>query len=103
LRLARAILATLAGAERTAACRAARALILVAAGAACAALALETGRRGIAIVATTRALLATGSAATLAGGGRLLFLPRLAELVTDGLVTLDPCEIVRPAAREEAP
>ncbi|MFI9344827.1 DUF190 domain-containing protein [Streptomyces sp. NPDC052773] len=30
------------------------------------------------------------------------FVPRLAELVTDGLVTLDPCEIVRPAAREEA-
>lgn len=31
------------------------------------------------------------------------FLPRLAELVTDGLVTLDPCEIVRPAAPGEAP
>ncbi|MEV5725883.1 MULTISPECIES: DUF190 domain-containing protein [Streptomyces] len=31
------------------------------------------------------------------------FLPRLDGLVGDGLVTLDPCEIVRPAPREETP
>jgi PII-like signaling protein len=31
------------------------------------------------------------------------FLPELDGLVTEGLVTLDPCEIVRPAAREESP
>ncbi|AIR96693.1 DUF190 domain-containing protein [Streptomyces glaucescens] len=30
------------------------------------------------------------------------FLPELDGLVTGGLVTLDPCEIVRPAAREDA-
>ncbi|MER5294928.1 DUF190 domain-containing protein [Streptomyces pharetrae] len=31
------------------------------------------------------------------------FLPRLDGLLGDGLATLDPCEIVRPAPREETP
>ncbi|HZW47764.1 MAG TPA: hypothetical protein VFF61_09570, partial [Microvirga sp.] len=97
---ARPILATLAGAERAVACRTARAFVLVTTGAACTGLALEAGRRRIAVVTTTGTILATGRRTpALARCGRLFFLRLTHEAFHHDLAALGRCDGANALAR----